>query len=284
MIKIGLTAFKSAFKSSTQSEFSSYDLEFRDSWSELTLEEGITLSRLCERFPVAVQGYYSDLLEGKDELAVLMKKEADLSIEEKAKTLPQLYAEILLVLIAPQDREVFTHQLLPYMSPRYVEKLYDTVALPLALGILFFPPAEQYQTIIDAGHFTLDGVSYQLPRSREIPLGDRTIQEYMADVTAVEFCETADLDLAARQLNAGKLEYAANIVAILCRPAGESYDERQSLQRVPLFRQKLTMDVVWAVFFYTVQQYGLLIGYTHIYSKAAQVGTVKAVKAETLPI
>lgn len=263
MLQLRLTAFQP-----TQQR--SYDLEFYDSWSELTLIQGIALAKIVERIPKPLHDYYAQVLQEANPVDAYLEMSASLTEEDKAKGIPMLQADILTLLVAPQSKEAFTHNLLPYMSPRYVDKLFEKVGLHFTLGLLFFPPSEKFEHITTAGAFTLEGQTYHLPRSRDIPLGDQTIKEYMADVTAVEFCETADLDLAARQLNGGKLEYAANIVAILCRPEGESYDERRSLARVPLFRQKLTMDIVWAVFFYTVQQYTLLLGYTHIYSAAAQ--------------
>lgn len=276
MIQIQLTAFRPSAAPQT------YILSFCDKWSEVPLHAGIKLAQAAERVPEALHEHYRQVLANHDPVASRLQLESTLTDEQKAKDLPMLYADILQLLVAPSDQEAFAHNLLPYMSPRYVEKLFDKVALPFVIGLLFFPEEQAFAHIIQQGHFEIDGQQYQLPPSRLIPIGDQNITEYLAQATAVEFCETADLDLAARKLQGGKLQFAANIVAILCRPAGEPYNENTVLTRVPLFQRKLTMDAVWAVFFCIATRYTSLALLTHTYlNMKAQTPTVAT--TDTLP-
>jgi len=72
----------------------------------------------------------------------------------------------------------------------------------------------------------------------------------MIDVSALEYSESADLMTAFSSLSGGAKDYSRlpMLVAILCRPKGEPYDEEAAIQRSETF-ESLTMDVVWSVFF-----------------------------------
>ena len=49
----------------------------------------------------------------------------------------------------------------------------------------------------------------------------------------------------------------ANIIAILCRPKDEQYDEAKSLKRAETMSE-LSMDIVWEIFFYLSSAYNTL--------------------------
>jgi hypothetical protein len=74
----------------------------------------------------------------------------------------------------------------------------------------------------------------------------------MADRTAIEFAEIADLEIASKKLDGGKFEVLPVMLAIICRPhidgSVEKYDEQTCLSRADLFKE-LKMDIVWDVFF-----------------------------------
>ena len=70
--------------------------------------------------------------------------------------------------------------------------------------------------------------------------------------------ETDDILKAAHDMDGGRLDVAANIVSILCRPKAEDgkvekYDEARSLERAQTFLD-LPMSIVWEVFFCTHEQ------------------------------
>ena len=77
-------------------------------------------------------------------------------------------------------------------------------------------------------------------------------------------------------------EGAANrlpmFVAIYCRPEGEVYDEKVTMQRANVFGG-LTMDMVWRVFFCIYRQLGKSLNYTQGYLK--NVGPVLAARLGT---
>jgi len=92
--------------------------------------------------------------------------------------------------------------------------------------------------------FVRNEVVYSLPLSEEEP-GNLKIGAYM---TAIEFTEAADLQRFSSELDGGMYERASEVIAILCRPEGEKYDEDVSRERAKEF-EDLTMDICYGVFF-----------------------------------
>jgi len=108
----------------------------------------------------------------------------------------------------------------------------------------------------------------------------------MGHSTSIEFAEAADLRIFSKEMEGGLFGKTANIISILCRPevtkkikdlteeekeydhvkaaikeaTGKSvtfieiYDEQTCLDRAEEF-ENLKMDVVWEVFFYSVQSF-----------------------------
>jgi len=101
----------------------------------------------------------------------------------------------------------------------------------------------------DVTGFKFKGVEYLLPEDLVVN-GERVP---MGRAEVIEFTEAADLQVASQGLGKGRLEYAANIISILCRPEGEKYDEMRCLERATEFTD-LTMDVIWDVFFSLTKQ------------------------------
>jgi len=99
----------------------------------------------------------------------------------------------------------------------------------------------------------------------------------MNNVTAIEFTEAADLQLAEKALDGGRIETLSNIIAIHCRLKNEKYDEQKSLSRAELFMDELTMDVAWEVFFCLVELFNTLKKRSQIFLLAAEL------KKETTP-
>ena len=89
--------------------------------------------------------------------------------------------------------------------------------------------------------FDFEGVHYRMPLSIADGLGGVMP---MADTTAEEWAESNDLRIA----SAHPAEYMHLIVAILCRPEGEAYNERVARERAEKFKQ-LPFTIALDVFF-----------------------------------
>lgn len=89
--------------------------------------------------------------------------------------------------------------------------------------------------------FDFEGIHYNMPLSISDGFGGVMP---MAEVTAEEWAESNDLRIA----TANPFEYMHLIVAILCRPEGEKYNEHVARERAELFKQ-LPCTVALDVFF-----------------------------------
>lgn len=114
--------------------------------------------------------------------------------------------------------------------------------------VLWLDIAPMYEPT-NIGFFWHDGIKYMIPDDRQM--------------TAVEFCEAADLELLGMELLKNKGEVMARLMAVLCRPEGEKYDEEKIKTRIEPFKT-LTLDKVWEVDFF-------LRGYLNAF--AVSVGT-----------
>ena len=95
--------------------------------------------------------------------------------------------------------------------------------------------------------FEFEGVEYRMPLSINDGFGGVMP---MAEVTAEEWAESNDLRIA----SSNPIEYAHLIVAILCRPEGEKYNERVARERAEQFKQ-LPCSLAFDVFFLQVCSY-----------------------------
>lgn len=89
--------------------------------------------------------------------------------------------------------------------------------------------------------FEFEGVEYRMPLSINDGFGGVMP---MAEVTAEEWAESNDLRIASNN----PIEYAHLIVAILCRPEGEKYNESVARERAEKFKQ-LPCSLAFDVFF-----------------------------------
>lgn len=123
----------------------------------------------------------------------------------------------------------------------YIEPIVaDIIHLPEGIN----PITEfDWYEVVD-GRATDKKITYKLPKSKDV-LGEERIGAYMS---ALEFSESSDLEYFSKGLEGGRYEFAANIIAILCRPEGEVYDEDTSLARAEVFKG-LPLDIVHGVFF-----------------------------------
>ena len=120
--------------------------------------------------------------------------------------------------------------------------------------------------------FEWEGIEYKLPRMTADGFGGLLP---MSDETAESWAESNDLYLASEN----PYDCMALIVAILCRPEGEKYDEMKARERAEEFRQ-LPAYIAFEVFFckllQTTTTVGLIGAYLEQMQKADQAKAAEA--------
>lgn len=236
------------------------DYQSFEIWDEMPLSKSIEIFKILETMPKTLEKYYkltneNVKVKGKrireKELIALEKKVTD---TERMKEFPEFYGKIICALsdipedimnqIQWRDREQF-----------YKAKYSGSVsAESVVYGLLYFPYDFKVRGI---KKFVFEGGIYWLPKTKRI-LGQ---YKPLADSTAIEFAESSDLEIFAKELAGGKYARMANIISIMCRPkvSGqlEQYHEATSLKRAVKFKA-LPMSVVWEVFFYVIKHTSLL--------------------------
>lgn len=220
-------------------EYSCYE-----SWNEMTLKKGIELATVCNEMP----SLYKDLLfiianrkgDNDEEYEKAFKENTEKQDDEYLiKTLPLFFSKVLLCL------SNIPKEVIDKINAGTIVSFYQTYLSKFVFGVTYFPTDLKD---LEKKGFHFDGVDYALPESLQYPSENRP----MAKETALVFAEAADLMLFSKDLAGGKMERAANIISILCRPIKngviEPYDELKSLQRVEKMKE-LRMDIVWQVFF-----------------------------------
>lgn len=217
-------------------------VRIRDKWEEITLTEAQQLLKIAKQLPQHVIDLYRLYLVEDENEAEKQRLSAMITPLEYSKTLPSIYGEILEVL-SDGSKELI-NKLLP--EDRRI--LYSNFLLPVIAGLLISPTYTPKQI----KSFNFQGVKYFLPRYKQILNQDIP----GADLSAIEFTEVADLEIASAGMDGGRLENAAMIVAILCRPMEgdqrEKYDENKAAERSIAF-QHLPMNVIWEVFFWSAE-------------------------------
>jgi len=206
-------------------------------WSEISLEKAVEVMEVAESFPDNLKKLYH-LSADEKKADEYNKVDKLISDKQRFKEIPAIYGKIISLLSDVSDVDV------NLWGPIERTAFYNDYIFKFVYGLIVSPFDYKAENIKD---FEFRGETYYLPDSRMI-LGN---EKPFADVTALEFAEVADLEINSRELTAGKYEVAANIVAILCRPEGEVYDEEKALIRAEKFKD-LPMDIVWEVFFYTL--------------------------------
>ena len=209
--------------------------EVCESWKDITIAKAVELYKI--KLPEKLKDiynltYYSRLPE-KEKEVTLKELQAKITDEDNHKHFPRFYASALEIL------SNIPHDIIMKTDVISVKALYFEYLQKFVEGIFFFPQYE-FKPITS---FEFKGETYCLPMSREV-FGTEVP---MADITAMEFIESADMLSAATSLQKD-LSKLATLVAIICRPKGEKYDEKTAIKRTGEF-QELTMDVVWNVFF-----------------------------------
>ncbi len=92
--------------------------------------------------------------------------------------------------------------------------------------------------------FKMQGVEYLLPTSLKVE--SKTLPMYSA--TAVEFVESSNVMALISDLKTDGIKYLPLMIAIYCRPKGDSFNEKIATERAELFKE-LPMSVAWELFF-----------------------------------
>lgn len=236
-------------------------------WKELTLHEGKALLAIAKKLPGSIQELYR-LKTLKEEGNAKREKQLlkQIKKEDEVKNLPLLYRQMIKIVSGLTDKE------LRHMWPGEIASLYYQYVMKFAVGLLVIPTyrAEGIRS------FKHKGERYYLPASAEIL--DQNIPG--VELTALEFTEVADLQLAADY----PLENAEKIIAILCRPQRdgkiEAYNEQRCMKRAQSF-ESLPMSVVWEVFFCSARWSHIFAQYTQISSLEKQLEAKKARRSPT---
>lgn len=253
------------------------DYVCRESWQEIKLCEAVELTMLINKeIPAKLRDLYALYAKRKSETDEETSKEieslqASFTDEELIKTFPAFYGSVMAKLTnIPED-------VISKITSGHRAAFFNQYCFPFVFGLLHQPTNYEHKRI---PWFEFGKQRYYLPEYKQYPGEERP----MADRTAIEFTEAADLELFSKELEGGKFERAANIISILCRPKVpvlsnktfndligegmevqaaikklkslkkedylqlEPYDEQTCLKRAEEFAE-LTMDIVWEVFF-----------------------------------
>lgn len=235
------------------------EYSIKDSFSDYSLSDAISVHKVIADAPENLIALYN--APSQEEIDKI-----ELTDEDVYKLFPRFYGQVIEAcsdigegviegILAEERRIIYKG---------YLEKI--------VAGLIHLPEA-----IDEIESFEFGGETYYLPQSKDV-LGDERIGAYMS---AIEFTESSDLEYYSKGLEGGKYEYAANIIAVLCRPKGEKYSEDVSLERAKVFVD-LPLDVVHSVFFSLIssmQRYSL----TMLTSLQAEVlGQRSPERAQTL--
>lgn len=189
-------------------------------WCDLTIQDAIDYYGIPQ--PEILRDLNRLFFKNTEEY---MKAYNGISQRDRMVTLPEYYGKVLKVM-SDIPQEVINR-----MFWRVRTEMYEAYLFKFILGLDIAPGYEPRQV----GFFWHDGVKYMIPDDRQM--------------TAVEFCEAADLELLGLELFQNKGEVMARLMAVLCRPEGERYDEEKIRARIEPFKT-LTLDKVWEVDFF----------------------------------
>jgi hypothetical protein len=227
------------------------------SWKDVTIERAGKLHAI--KMPPALRKCYEAALSGNEKKIDEVEKE--ITIEDQHKRFPKYFADVLVCLSnIPEDMIQKTDII-------SIKTVYHTYLKQFVEGVNFNPQHDP----VDIKSFDFEGETYWLPVDKKI-FGQPVP---MVDVSALEFAESADLMVYVSKIAEDKdLTKIANLIAILCRPQGEKYNEDVSLVRAEKFKS-LDMDTVWNVFFSLITPLVILSQSVLISSLVAQIQKVK---------
>lgn len=224
-------------------------------WADVTLSKAAELYAL--KMPESLRHVYDVTLRSTglttDEIEEkITEAEKLISIEDQHKHIPRYFSLVVMTLSDIPTEVIRQTDVISMKS------LYHTFLKKFVEGVHFIPSDYAHKEI---GEFEHEGVVYKLPVNKTI-FGQSVP---MADISALEFTESADLMIYLTKLQQERdLSRIANLIAILCRPEGEEYVEEVSLERAERFKN-LPMDVCWNVFFSLITPLVIFAQYEQIY-------------------
>jgi hypothetical protein len=210
-------------------------------WGAVTIEQCEAIMEVVKRFPKEELELYAILSEKQtpEQVDRLQAHLAGMPDKMLVKTLPALYGEIILILAQGLDS-------VDTWPPDTRRTYYNRHCLPFVHGLTTGMPADSKPFLEDG--FWVGQEFLEIPKARDV-MGKKVP---MDKTTALEFTEAADLQVAAMGVS-GEFSHVRLVLAIVCRPKGEAYDEGKSLDRAERMG-KVTMDVVWSIFFSLIRR------------------------------
>lgn len=237
-----------------------------EKWDEITLEKAVEIHALCKKeIPHRLNKLYQAMAFDNNEKE-LQDVTSQITEKDLIKHFPLFYGKVI-GLMSDIPQEVIEH-----LNAGERKAFYDKYCFSFLYGILLAPVNYNYKSIKS---FEFEDKTYWLPETKMVMGAERPF----FDRTIIEFTEAADLQVLAKDLEGGKYDVAANIVSILCRPKTENgviekYNELICIERAEAFK-KLTMDIVFEVFFCFKKHIDLSELHTEVY---LQEETLKAQK------
>lgn len=219
----------------------------KNQWREVTISEAIELSKI--ELPDYFTSIYKEIDAAKREELVLGLKDDDFS-----KIIPDVQSEVL-CLLSDIPRDIAFR-----LEPCSLTSLYNEVLAPIHLGIILHAPGD-IEVVKD---FKYEGQSFMLP-SNVVVMGNEIP---MYNEQALPFCDAIEL---AR----GGIENYSAMVATLCRPKGEVYNEDTARVRADMFKE-LPMSIAWNAFVKMNEAIEVIDGqYSWIFGKTSTDAKVK---------
>lgn len=200
--------------------------------------------------------------------------------EDSLKIFPQMYGKVIGILTDIPD-----HLLETLPSDIRTEVFYTafhhfvmSVIHEVPLNVIGSEGWNQYESD-DSEYFEHEGEKYLYPKSIRIS----NLETPMANEPVVTFIESSELMLTWKKLSEAHEQSIAMIIAIYCRKEGEKYNEATALARSAQF-QKLSMDIVWKVFFCIVQLMPLFLKDTLLFPKSNLNQASKEARLKLTPL
>lgn len=235
-----------------------------DNWNQVPLSVGVKLHTLIsESMPTSLKSLYDLMAKGGEDYAKDSNEWAkNITDEELLKHFPVFYGKAMALLTTiPED-------VIEHIGSANRNTFYKKYCESFVFGILHYPTDYTIENIKSFNH---NGIELFLPETKEV-MGQA---KPFFDRSAIEFTESADLEIFSKQMSGGKFEVAANIISILCRPKIkvhengseylEPYNEETCLQRAKELSE-LPMSTAFEVFFCLTQHLHLFSQITAIYS------------------
>lgn len=219
-----------------------------ETWEEMPLSTAIQVHQVIDDMPSMLRELYDHSTKKDPDQKLTDELYAKITDEDMIKLFPLFYGEIMCTL-STIPRSVMEGMMYDWRTSGYKKYCEG-----LVMGIMF----GDYSEIKNIKSFEWESDTYYLPTSGHFLGGNVDLtkvsdQDISTDVPmqneqTIVFVEIADLEIYSERLKGGKYEVAANIVSIMCRPEGEEYNEKKSLERAEKFKE-LPMSIVWEVFF-----------------------------------